>query len=71
MIEIKAKLKIARAAYTVEVKGRLELPFDVTAMGVVMSNQDELDGLGEHLPFGSRGPGRSSELVVGQVPDQG
>jgi urease accessory protein len=28
MIEIKAKLKIARSAYKVEVKGRLELPFD-------------------------------------------
>ena len=28
MVEIKAKLKIARAAYKVEVKGRLELPFD-------------------------------------------
>ncbi|MEO8718561.1 MAG: urease accessory protein UreE [Burkholderiales bacterium] len=27
MIEIKAKLKIARAAYKLEVKGRLELPF--------------------------------------------
>jgi urease accessory protein len=28
MVEIKAKLKIARSAYKVEVKGRLELPFD-------------------------------------------
>lgn len=28
MIEIKAKLKIARSAYRLEVKGRLELPFD-------------------------------------------
>jgi urease accessory protein len=28
MLEIKAKLKIARSAYKVEVKGRLELPFD-------------------------------------------
>ena len=28
MLEIKAKLKIARSVYKVEVKGRLELPFD-------------------------------------------
>jgi urease accessory protein len=28
MVEIKAKLKVARSAYKVEVKGRLELPFD-------------------------------------------
>ena len=28
MIEIKAKLKIPRAAYKVEVKGQLKLPFD-------------------------------------------
>jgi urease accessory protein len=28
MVEIKAKLKIARSAYKVDVKGRLELPFD-------------------------------------------
>jgi urease accessory protein len=28
MIEIKAKLKIARAAYKLEVKGRLKLPFE-------------------------------------------
>jgi len=28
MIEIKARLKIARSAYKVEIKGRLELPFD-------------------------------------------
>jgi len=28
MIEIRAKLKIPRSAYKVEVKGRLELPFD-------------------------------------------
>jgi len=28
MVEIKAKLKIPRSAYKVEVKGRLELPFD-------------------------------------------
>jgi len=28
MVEIKARLKIARSAYKVEVKGRLELPFD-------------------------------------------
>ena len=28
MVEIKAKLKIARSAYKVEVKGKLELPFD-------------------------------------------
>jgi urease accessory protein len=29
MIEIKARLKIPRSAYKVEVKGRLELPFDL------------------------------------------
>jgi len=28
MVEIKAKLKVARGAYKVEVKGRLELPFE-------------------------------------------
>jgi urease accessory protein len=28
MIEIKAKLKVPRAAYKIEVKGRLELPFE-------------------------------------------
>jgi urease accessory protein len=28
MVEIKAKLKIPRSAYKLEVKGRLELPFD-------------------------------------------
>src|SRR5436853_1948884 len=28
MLEIKAKLKVARAAYKIEVKGRLELPFE-------------------------------------------
>ena len=28
MVEIKAKLKVARSAYKVEVKGKLELPFD-------------------------------------------
>jgi urease accessory protein len=28
MVEIKAKLKVPRAAYKLEVKGRLELPFD-------------------------------------------
>jgi len=28
MVEIKAKLKIPRGAYRLEVKGRLELPFD-------------------------------------------
>ena len=28
MVEIKSKLKVARAAYNIEVKGRLELPFE-------------------------------------------
>jgi hypothetical protein len=32
MVEIKAKLKIPRAAYNVEVKGRLELPFGARQM---------------------------------------
>jgi urease accessory protein len=52
MIEIKAKLKIPRAAYKVEVKGRLELPFEARQKSRFKAKLASGEEVGVILPRG-------------------
>jgi urease accessory protein len=52
MVEIKAKLKIPRAAYNVEVKGRLELPFGARQMSRFQAKLTSGEEVGLALPRG-------------------
>lgn len=52
MVEIKAKLKAARAAYKIEVKGRLELPFEQRQKSRFKAKLDSGEEVGVMLPRG-------------------
>jgi urease accessory protein len=52
MLEIKAKLKIARAAYKVEVKDRLALPFEARAGGTLRTRLASGEDVALNLPHG-------------------
>jgi urease accessory protein len=52
MVEIKAKLKVPRAAYKVEVKGRLELPFETRQKSRFKARLASGEEVGVMLPRG-------------------
>jgi urease accessory protein len=52
MLEIKAKLKIARTAYKVEVKDRLALPFEARAAGTLRTQLASGEEVALNLPHG-------------------
>lgn len=52
MVEIKAKLKVRRAAYKVEVKGRLELPFELRQKSRFKAQLASGEEVGVLLPRG-------------------
>lgn len=52
MLEIKAKLKVRRSAYNVEVKGRLELPFEQRRKGHFEARLASGEEVGVRLPAG-------------------
>lgn len=52
MLEIKAKLKVRRSAYNVEVKGRLELPFEQRRRGRFEAALASGEEVGVRLPPG-------------------
>ena len=52
MLEIKAKLKVRRSAYNVEVKGRLELPFEQRRRGRFEARLASGEEVGVRLPAG-------------------
>src|SRR4051812_18602717 len=52
MIEIKSKLKVRRAAYKIEVKGRLELPFEARQKSRFKAKLDSGEEVGVLLPRG-------------------
>lgn len=62
MIEIKSKLKVPRAAYRIEVKGRLELPFEVRQKSRFKAKLDSGEEVGVVLPRGEIL--RSGDLVT-------
>jgi urease accessory protein len=62
MIEVKAKLKIPRAAYRVEVKGQLKLPFDARQKSRLRTHLVSGEEIGLKLPRGEIL--RGGDLVV-------
>jgi len=52
MVEIKAKLKVARGAYKVEVKGQLKLPFDARQKSRLKTKLVSGEEVGLMLPRG-------------------
>ena len=52
MVEIKAKLKVPRAAYKIEVKGRLELPFETRQKSRFKAHLASGEEVGVILPRG-------------------
>lgn len=52
MVEIKSKLKVARSAYKIEVKGRLELPFEVRQKSRFKAKLASGEEVGVLLPRG-------------------
>ncbi|KPK07622.1 MAG: hypothetical protein AMJ64_06200 [Betaproteobacteria bacterium SG8_39] len=63
MLEIKAKLKTRRGAYALEVKGRLELPFDKRQKSRLRAQLDSGEAVALNLPRGEIL--RGGDLVVG------
>ena len=62
MLEIKAKLKMRRGAYAVDVKGRLELPFDKRQKSRLRAQLDSGEDVALNLPRGE--VLRGGDLVV-------
>jgi urease accessory protein len=62
MLEIKAKLKMRRDAYAVDVKGRLELPFDKRQKSRLRARLDSGEDVALNLPRGE--VLRGGDLVV-------